>query len=95
MRGILFEKGIKHTLHGLNFYLSYFDDIAKVLPRDCYCFIVGGWIRDRVLGEPVGYKIDIDLLLTCDPLKVASDFAKLVGVHTLSLKRRGFLGDQP
>lgn len=41
MREVFFEKGIKHTAHGLNFYLSYFDDIAKVLPRDEFCFIVG------------------------------------------------------
>ncbi len=91
MRGVFFEKGIKHTLHGLNFYLSYFDNIAKVLPRDCYCFIVGGWVRDRVLGEPVGYKIDIDLLLTCDPLKVASDFAKLVEGSYFEFEKKGLL----
>ncbi len=89
MEEILLEKGVKHTLHGLNFYLSYFDDIARVLPRDCYCFIVGGWVRDRVLGEPVGYKIDIDLLLTCDPLKVASDFAKLVGGSYFEFEKKG------
>lgn len=53
-----------------------------------YC---GGWVRDRVLGEPVGYKIDVDLLLTCDPLKVASDFAKLVGGSYFEFEKKGLL----
>ncbi len=91
MEHLLFQKGIKHTAHGLNFYLSYFDDIAKVLPRDCYCFIVGGWVRDRILGEPVGYKIDVDLLLTCDPLKVARHFAELVGGSYFEFEKKGLL----
>jgi len=91
MEHILFQKNIKHTAHGLNFYLSYFDDIAKVLPRDCYCFVVGGWVRDRILGEPVGYKIDVDLLLTCDPLKVAREFANLVGGSYFEFEKKGLL----
>ncbi|WP_448587440.1 HD domain-containing protein [Thermocrinis sp.] len=91
MESLYFEKGIKHTAHGLNFYLSYFDDIARVLPRDCQCFIVGGWVRDRILGEPVEYKIDIDLLLTCDPVKVAQDFAKMVGGSYFEFEKKGLL----
>ncbi|MEZ0360373.1 MAG: HD domain-containing protein [Hydrogenobacter sp.] len=95
MREVFFEKGIKHTAHGLNFYLSYFDDIAKVLPRDEFCFIVGGWIRDRMIGEPVGYHIDVDLLLTCDPAKVAKDFAELIGGTYFEFEKRGFFIKRP
>ncbi len=85
----------KHTLHGLNFYLSYFDDIAKVLPRDAYCFIVGGWVRDRILGEPVGYNVDVDLLVTCDPVKVAKEFAKRIGGNFFVFEKKGFLIKRP
>ncbi|NPA40993.1 MAG: CCA tRNA nucleotidyltransferase [Aquificae bacterium] len=90
----LISKG-KHTLHGLNFYLSYFDDIAKVLPREDYCFIVGGWVRDRILGEPVGYNIDVDFLVTCDPEKVARDFAQRVGGHFFVFEKKGFIIKRP
>ncbi len=85
----------KHTIHGLNFYLSYFDDIAKVLPREDLCFIVGGWVRDRILGEPVGYNIDVDLLVTCDPEKVAQEFAKRTGGHFFVFEKKGFLIKRP
>ena len=85
----------KHTLHGLNFYMSYFDDVAKVLPRDSYCFIVGGWVRDRILGEPVGHNIDVDLLVTCDPQKVAMDFAERVGGHFFVFEKKGFFIKRP
>ncbi|MCS6876536.1 MAG: HD domain-containing protein [Aquificaceae bacterium] len=79
MEEVLFEKGIKHTAHGLNFYMTYFDDIAKVLPREAYCFIVGGWVRDRLLGEPVGFYIDVDLMVTCDPKEVGKKLAEKIG----------------
>ncbi len=85
----------KHTLHGLNFYLSYFDDIAKVLSKEDYCFIVGGWVRDRILGEPVGFNIDVDLLVTCDPVKVAQDFATRTGGHFFVFEKKGFLIKRP
>jgi len=91
MESLLFQKGAKHTAHGLNFYLSYFDDIAKVLPKDCYSFLVGGWVRDRILGEPVGYKIDVDILLTCDPLEVGRRFAELVGGSYFEFEKKGLL----
>ncbi|EDP74929.1 HDIG domain-containing metalloprotein [Hydrogenivirga sp. 128-5-R1-1] len=85
----------KHTLHGLNFYLSYFDDIAKVLPREDYCFIVGGWVRDRILGEPVGHNIDVDFLVTCDPVKIAQDFAERTGGHFFVFEKKGLLIKRP
>ncbi len=87
--------GGKHTLHGLNFYLSYFDDIAKVLPREAYCFIVGGWVRDRILGEPIGHNIDVDLLVTCDPVRVARDFAERIGGHFFVFEKKGLLLKRP
>ena len=85
----------KHTLHGLNFYLSYFDDIARILPREDYCFIVGGWVRDRILGEPVGYSIDVDFLVTCDPVKVAQEFAKRTGGHFFVFEKKGIIIKRP
>ncbi len=88
---IEFVKGVKHTAHGLNFYLSYFDDIAKLLPREDYCFIVGGWVRDRLLGEPVGYSIDVDLLVTCDPTHIARRFADMVGGFYFEFEKKGLL----
>lgn len=86
-----YTKGIKHTAHGLNFYLSYFDDIARVLPKDAYCFVVGGWLRDRLLGEPVGYNIDVDLLVTCDPRLLAKDFANLIRGSYFEFEKKGML----
>ncbi len=90
----LVSKG-KHTAHGLNFYLSYFDDVAKVLERDELCFIVGGWVRDRILGEPIGYNVDVDFLVTCDPVRVAKDFANRIGGHFFVFEKRGFLIKRP
>ncbi len=91
MQEILFEKGIKHTAHGLNFYMTYFDDIARVLPREAYCFIVGGWVRDRFLGEPVGYHIDVDLLVTCDPRETAKKLAERIGGSYFEFEKKGLL----
>ncbi len=90
-----FAHGRKHTLHGLNFYLSYFDDIARVLPREDYCFIVGGWIRDRILGVPVEHNIDVDFLVTCDPVRVARDFADRTGGHFFVFEKKGLLIKRP
>ncbi len=92
---IEFVKGIKHTAHGLNFYLSYFDDIAKLLPREDYCFIVGGWVRDRLLGETVGYNIDVDLLVTCDPTDIAKRFAQLIGGSYFEFEKKGLIIKRP
>ncbi|HHJ64508.1 MAG TPA: CCA tRNA nucleotidyltransferase [Aquifex aeolicus] len=90
-----FAHGRKHTLHGLNFYLSYFDDIARVLPREDYCFIVGGWVRDRILGVPVEHNIDVDFLVTCDPVRVARDFADRTGGHFFVFEKKGLLIKRP
>ncbi len=92
---IEFVKGIKHTAHGLNFYLSFFDDIAKLIPREDYCFIVGGWVRDRILGEPVGYNIDVDLLVTCDPREVAQKFAQVIGGSYFEFEKKGLIIKRP
>ncbi|MCX8060532.1 MAG: HD domain-containing protein, partial [Aquificaceae bacterium] len=86
-----FEKGIKHTAHGLNFYMTYFDDVARVLPREAYCFVVGGWVRDRLLGEPVGFHVDVDLLVTCNPSEVAQRLAERIGGSYFEFEKRGLL----
>ena len=85
----------KHTLHGLNFYLSYFDDVAKVLPREDLCFIVGGWVRDRILGIPVGKAVDVDFLVTCDPVKVARDLAERIGGEFFVFEKKGIFIKRP
>ncbi len=85
----------KHTIHGLNFYLSYFDDIAKLLSREDYCFVVGGWVRDRILGEPVGYNIDVDLLTTAEPESLARAFADRIGGSFFVFEKRGLLIKRP
>lgn len=91
MENVEFVKGVKHTAHGLNFYLSYFDDIARLLPREDYCFVVGGWVRDRLLGEPIGYSVDVDLLVTCSPTKIAKEFAQLIGGSYFEFEKKGLL----
>ena len=95
MEGVEIVSRGKHTVHGLNFYLSYFDDIAKVLGREDLCFIVGGWVRDRILGEPVGYNIDVDLLVTSDPVEVARRFAERIGGNFFVFEKKGFLIKRP
>lgn len=92
---IYFEKGIKHTAHGLNFYMTYFDEIAKLLPYEAYCFVVGGWIRDRILGDPVGYHVDVDLLVTCDPREVAKKLAERIGGSYFEFEKKGFFIKRP
>ncbi len=66
-------------VHGLLFYNSYFDEIVKALGKDTVCFIVGGWIRDRLLNRPIKDKVDIDLLVTDNPLKIAKQVKDILG----------------
>jgi hypothetical protein len=51
--------GKKHTAHGLNFYLTHFDLLAKCLDRDHYAFLVGGYVRDRIIGKPIDKSVDV------------------------------------
>jgi poly(A) polymerase len=95
MERVEIVSGKRHTAHGLNFYLSYFDDVAKVLNREDLCFIVGGWVRDRLLGEPVGYNIDVDFLVTCDPLEVAKRLAERIGGRFFIFEKKGLLIKRP
>ncbi len=66
-------------IHGLLFYNSYFDTVAKALPKQTVCFIVGGWVRDRLINRPLGHKIDVDFLVTTDPFQIVKNLQKLVG----------------
>ncbi|WP_457641015.1 CCA tRNA nucleotidyltransferase [Persephonella sp.] len=66
-------------IHGLLFYNSYFDQVAKALQRDTICFIVGGWIRDRLLNRPIKDKIDIDFLVTTDPFEIVKKLKSILG----------------
>ncbi len=88
-------KGNKHTIHGLNFYLSFFDDIAKLIPRDEYCFIVGGWVRDRILGIPVGKKVDVDIVVTSNPEEVGRKFAEAIGGKFFVFEKKGIIIKRP
>ena len=65
-------------VHGLLFYNSYFDIIAKAFPKQTVVFIVGGWIRDRLLNRPIGNRIDIDFIITSDPLEVVKNIKKIL-----------------
>jgi poly(A) polymerase len=65
-------------VHGLLFYNSYFDKLAAALSRDTIAFIVGGWIRDRLLNRPLSNKIDIDFIVTTDPFEIVKNFAPIV-----------------
>ena len=66
-------------VHGMLFYNSYFDYLMKALEKDTVCLIVGGWIRDRLLNRPLGKNIDIDFIITTDPLKVAKNLKNILG----------------
>ncbi len=66
-------------VHGLLFYNSYFDIIAKAFSKGTIIFIVGGWVRDRLLNRPIEEKIDIDFLITEDPLQVVKKIRKILG----------------
>ena len=70
--------GKKHTAHGLNFYLTHFDLLAKCLHRDHYAFLVGGYVRDRILGKPVGKSVDVDIITTQEPVELAKGFKEIL-----------------
>ncbi len=66
-------------VHGLLFYNSYFDIIAKAFSKGTVVFIVGGWVRDRLLNRPIEEKIDVDFIVTEDPLEVVKKIKKILG----------------
>lgn len=66
-------------VHGLLFYNSYFDKIASALKRETVAFIVGGWIRDRLLNREIGNKVDVDLLATTDPWEIVKNLQMILG----------------
>lgn len=66
--------GRKYTAHGLNFYITHFDILAKCLDREHYAFLVGGWVRDRLLGKPISNSVDIDIITTQEPIILANRF---------------------
>lgn len=66
-------------VHGLLFYNSYFDIIAKAFSRGTVVFIVGGWIRDRLLNRPLGDKIDVDFIITENPINVVKKIKDILG----------------
>jgi len=68
----------ENYIHGLIFYNSYFDYVAKALPKGSFCFLVGGWIRDRIINRPIGENIDIDFIITADPLQVVNNLKKII-----------------
>ena len=66
-------------VHGLLFYNSYFDKVSASLPKETIAFIVGGWIRDRLLNRDIGKKVDIDILVTTDPWHIVKNLKTLLG----------------
>ena len=66
-------------VHGLLFYNSYFDKIASALKRETVAFIVGGWVRDRLLNREIGNKVDVDLLVTTDPWEIVKNLQMILG----------------
>jgi len=68
----------ENYIHGLIFYNSYFDYVAKALPKGSFCFLVGGWVRDRIINRPIGENIDIDFIITADPLQVVNNLKKFI-----------------
>lgn len=73
------EFDIKESyVHGLLFYNSYFDTLAKALPKGSFCFIVGGWVRDRLINRPISQNIDIDFITTAPPMEVAKNLKKYI-----------------
>jgi poly(A) polymerase len=77
--------GKKHTAHGLNFYLTHFDLLAKCLDREHYAFLVGGYVRDRIIGKPIDKSVDVDLVTTQEPITVANRFKELL-LQTYDIK---------
>lgn len=74
-------------IHGLLFYNTYFDALAKALPKGSLCFIVGGWVRDRILNRPIRKKIDIDFLITASPIEVAKNLKSIVGGNIFQFEK--------
>jgi len=68
----------ENYIHGLIFYNSYFDILSKALPRGSFCFIVGGWVRNRLINRPLGKNIDIDFIVTAPPMEVAKNLKKYI-----------------
>ena len=59
-----------HDPHG---WRALLDALADTLTQaDCEGWLVGGCLRDALLGEPVG---DVDVALACEPLPVAERMA--------------------
>lgn len=69
----------QNYIHGLLFYNTYFDTVAKALPKGTLCFIVGGWVRDRIVNRPIGKSIDIDFLVTSEPMEIVRNIKSMVG----------------
>jgi len=78
MSDIIEVFGKKHTAHGLNFYLTHFDLLAKCLDREHYAFLVGGYVRDRIIGKPIGKSVDVDIITTQEPIEIASRFKDIL-----------------
>lgn len=74
-------------IHGLIFYNTYFDVVAKSLPKGSLCFLVGGWVRDRILNRPIGKSIDIDFLVTCQPMDVVRNLKSSVGGNIFQFEK--------
>jgi len=66
-------------IHGLLFYNSYFDSVYKALGKDTICFIVGGWVRDRLINRKITNKVDIDFLVTTEPFDIVKKLKNLIG----------------
>ncbi|WP_097000852.1 CCA tRNA nucleotidyltransferase [Persephonella hydrogeniphila] len=66
-------------VHGLLFYNTYFDYVAKALGKETVCFIVGGWIRDRLLNRPIKKNVDVDFIVTSDPFEIVKKLKKILG----------------
>ncbi len=75
-------------VHGLLFYNSYFDKLAAALSRETVAFIVGGWIRDRLLNRPLGKKIDIDFIVTTDPFEIVKNFQPIVNGQIFKFEKK-------
>ncbi len=66
-------------VHGLIFYNSYFDIIAKAFPKEAVVFIVGGWVRDRLINRPIKNKIDVDFIVTVPVVDIVKNIKKILG----------------
>ncbi|WP_457642666.1 CCA tRNA nucleotidyltransferase [Persephonella sp.] len=66
-------------VHGLLFYNTYFELLSKALGKETVCLIVGGWIRDRLLNRPIKDSIDVDFVVTSDPMEIVKRFRDILG----------------